>query len=133
MLNRIFLHGRLTKDPEIRQTNSGIYVCKFTVAVDGMPNKSGEKKTDFIECAAWRQTAELVSKYFTKGSAIIVEGSLHNNNFDDKNGTKHYSYVVTAEQVHFAESKKTAEQKPNIGSFDEFEEIEVISDGAVPF
>ena len=126
-MNIVILHGRLTKDPEIRQTQSQISVCRFTVAVDKF-TKDKEKAADFIECTAWRQTAEFVSRYFTKGSAIIIEGSLHNNNFTDNNGVKHYSYNVLAERVHFAESKKKEDQ-PDLN----IDDFEVIGEEQPPF
>ena len=129
MLNRVFLHGRLTKEPELRQTQSGIAVVRFTVAVDRPYSKDKEKESDFIECTAWRQTAEFVSRYFSKGSAIIVEGQLRNNNYEDKNKVKHYSYTVLVDNVHFAESKKS-ESKPESVDFEEFEEL---PDGMTPF
>jgi single-strand DNA-binding protein len=127
MLNRVFLHGRLTKDPELRQTTSGIAVVKFSVAVDRPYSKGKEKECDFIECVAWRQTAEFISRYFSKGSAIIIEGQLRNNNYEDKNGAKHYSYTVLVDQVHFAESKKQT------GGKVDFEEFEELPDGETPF
>ncbi len=110
MLNKVILMGRLTRDPEFRQTTSGVAMCRFTVAVDrGFTNKqTGEREADFIDCDAWRATAEFVSRYFTKGSMIIVEGSLRNNNYTDNNGVKHYSMRVQADNVSFGESKKSA-------------------------
>lgn len=147
MLNKVILHGRLTTDPEFSQTTSGISSCRFTVAVDrGYKSANGEKQTDFISCQAWRQTAEFVSKYFTKGKMIIVDGSLHNNNYTDKNGVKHYTFVVKADNVSFGESKSAEGQASvaatapppasntdvaDIGGLDEFEEI--IGDGDMPF
>ena len=125
-MNIVIIHGRLTKDPEFRQTQSGIPVCRFTVAVDRF-TKDKQKQADFIECTAWRQTAEFVSRYFSKGSAIIVEGSLHNNNYES-NGVKHYSYNVLAERVHFAESKKQEDQ-PDLN----IDDFEVIGDERPPF
>lgn len=127
-MNIVILHGRLTKDPEIRQTQSGVSVCRFTVAVDKF-TKDKEKAADFIECTAWRQTAEFVSRYFSNGSAIIVEGSLHNNNYTDNNGVKHYSYNVLAERVHFAESKKQQESQPDLN----IDDFEVIGEEQPPF
>ena len=121
MLNRVFLHGRLTKEPELRQTQSGIAVVRFTVAVDRPYSKDKEREADFIECTAWRQTAEFVSRYFSKGSAIIVEGQLRNNNYEDKNKVKHYSYTVLVDNVHFAESKKS--EKNSEPDFEELEEL----------
>ncbi len=129
MLNRVFLHGRLTRDPELRQTTSGIAVVKFSVAVDRPYSKDKEKECDFIECVAWRQTAEFVSRYFSKGNAIILEGQLRNNNYEDKNGTKHYSYSVLVDQVHFAESKKQQDSKPEL----DIDDFEVIGEEQPPF
>ena len=96
MLNKVIIMGRLTADPELRQTPSGISTCRFSVAVDrGYKSKdTGERQTDFIRVTAWRQTAEFVSRYFSKGKMIIVEGSLRNNDYTDANGVKHYSMDV---------------------------------------
>ena len=107
MLNKVIIMGRLTADPELRQTPSGISTCRFSVAVDrGYKSKdTGERQTDFIRVTAWRQTAEFVSKYFSKGKMIIVEGSLRNNDFTDANGVKHYSMDVLADSVSFAGSR----------------------------
>lgn len=127
-MNIVIIHGRLTRDPEFRQTQSQIPVCRFTVAVDRF-TKDKEKAADFIDCTAWRQTAEFVSRYFTKGSAIIVEGSLHNNNYTDNNGVKHYSMNVLAERVLFAESKKQSEAQPELN----IDDFEVIGDEQPPF
>ena len=129
MLNRVFLHGRLTKDVELRQTQSKIAVARFTVAVDRPYNKDKEKECDFIEGVAWRQTAEFVSRYFSKGTAIIVEGQLRNNNYEDKHGVKHYSYTVLVDQVHFAESKKSEAKQDSV----DFEEFDELPDGEAPF
>lgn len=105
MLNKVILMGRLTKDPEFRQTQNGIPVCKFTVAVNRQKQKDGSQETDFIDCDAWRGTAEFVSRYFNKGSMILVEGQLRNNNYEDNNGVKHYSMRVLVDNVSFCESK----------------------------
>lgn len=107
MLNKVIIMGRLTADPELRQTPSGISTCRFSVAVDrGYKSKdTGERQTDFIRVTAWRQTAEFVSRYFSKGKMIIVEGSLRNNDFTDANGVKHYSMDVLADSVSFAGSR----------------------------
>ena len=149
-LNKVILFGRLTKDPDFRQTQSGTPVCRFTVACDrAFANKeTGKREADFIECQVWRQTAEFVSRYFQKGSAITVDGSLRNNNYTDNNGVKHYGYVVMADNVGFGGSKsdtqQTGQQIPqfgsvpapqdnglNIGDLGDFEEI--LSDGDTPF
>lgn len=109
-LNRIILFGRLTKDPEHKQLSSGASVCKFTVACDrGFVNKqTNERESDFIECQAWRGAADFVSRWFHKGDAITVEGSLRNNNWTDNDGKKHYSYIVNAENIGFGGSKSNS-------------------------
>lgn len=115
-LNKWIGMGRLTSDPEFRQTQNGTAVCRFTVASNrNYKGQNGEQQADFINCVAWRNTAEFVNRYFKKGSMIIVEGSLQNNNYTDSNGVKHYSMVVNAENVQFGESK-TASQNAQNGS-----------------
>jgi single-strand DNA-binding protein len=108
MLNHITIMGRLVRDPELRRTGSGLAVASFTVAVDrDWPNKeTGEKETDFIDCVAWRQTGKFVSKYFTKGSMIVVSGRLQIRNWTDKEGNKRKTAEIVAENVYFGESKK---------------------------
>lgn len=105
MLNRIILMGRLCADPEFRQTQSNIPVCRFRIAVNRQKDKNGNQEADFINCTAWRSTAEFVARYFGKGSMIIIEGQLRNNDYTDNNGVKHYSMDVLAESVEFGESK----------------------------
>lgn len=106
MLNSIIIMGRLTSDPELRSTSSGLSVTTFTVAVDRNYAKPGEeKKTDFIPVSAWRSTADFVSKYFRKGSMIAVQGSLQTRNYEDKNGNKRVGFEVLADQVSFCGSK----------------------------
>lgn len=161
MLNKVILMGRLTADPELRQTPSNIATCKFTVAITrNYAAKGEERQSDFVNVVAWRQAAEFVTKYFAKGKMIIVEGSLRNNNYTDKNGVKHYGMDVYADNVSFGESKSTGGnetgdyakkattnfQTPQqmqethsdnnssamaIGDLSEFEEI--FSDGDLPF
>ena len=111
MLNRIVIMGRLTRDPELRRTGSGIAVASFTLAVDRdyTSKDSGEKETDFIDCVAWRQTGEFVSKYFTKGRMACVSGSLQLRDWTDKDGNKRRSAEVNADSVYFADSKNAAE------------------------
>ncbi|HAG14814.1 MAG TPA: single-stranded DNA-binding protein [Ruminococcus sp.] len=111
MLNKVILMGRLTRDPEFRQTTSGIPVCRFSIAINRQfTNKqTGERETDFIDCDAWRSTAEFVSRYFNKGNMILVEGQLRNNNYTDNNGVKHYSMRVMVENVSFCESKSNSQ------------------------
>ncbi|CDD53579.1 MULTISPECIES: single-stranded DNA-binding protein [Ruminococcus] len=113
MLNKVILMGRLTADPELRQTTSGISTCRFSVAVDRPYRKDQERQADFIRVNTWRQTAEFVSRYFSKGKMIIVEGSLRNNDYTDANGVKHYSMEVQADNVSFGESKGGGQQQGN--------------------
>lgn len=105
MINKWIGMGRLTADPELKQTQNGIAYCMITVAVNRPKIKDKEQETDFISVQAWRNTAEFICKYFSKGKMIIVEGSIRNNNYTDKNGVKHYSMVVQADSVAFGESK----------------------------
>ena len=107
MLNKVILMGRLTRDPEFRQTTSGIPVTRFSIAISRQfANKqTGEREADFVDCVAWRQTAEIVSRYFNKGSMILVEGQLRNDNYTDNNGVKHYRMNVMVDNVSFCESK----------------------------
>ena len=111
MLNHIVIMGRLTRDPELRRTGSGIAVASFTVAVDRDfgGRDGGEKETDFIDCVAWRQTGEFVSKYFTKGSMIVVSGRLQIRSWTDKEGNKRRTAEVVADNVYFGESKRSSE------------------------
>ena len=110
MINSVILMGRLTADPDFSQTQSGTAYCRFTVAIDRKftDKATGQKEADFIGCTAWGKTAEFVSKYFSKGKMIIVEGTLRNNNYTDSNGVKHYSYNVVADSVSFGESKSAS-------------------------
>lgn len=111
MLNHIVLMGRLTRDPELRRTGSGIAVASFSLAVDrdfGSSANNGEKETDFIDIVAWRNTAEFVSKYFTKGRMAVVSGRLQIRNWTDKEGNKRRSAEVVADNVYFGDSKRDA-------------------------
>ena len=111
MLNHITIMGRLTRDPELRRTGSGIAVASFTVAVDrDFGNRDGgERETDFIDCVAWRQTGEFVSKYFTKGRMAVVSGRLQIRNWTDKEGNKRRTAEVVADNVYFGDSKRDGE------------------------
>ena len=147
-MNIVILHGRLTADPTIRQSNSGKSIAGFSVAVDGYKDKDGNKQTDFIRCTAFGQTADMLARYWTKGKEIALEGNLRQNDYTDNNGTKHKSYQVVVNRVHFCGSKsdnqETGQQTPqfgsipapqdnglNLGDLGDFEEI--ISDGDTPF
>ena len=110
MLNRIILMGRLTRDPELRKTQSDTPVCSFSLAVDRDYKKDGEKKeTDFIDIVAWRSTAEFVRNYFSKGRMAVVEGRLQIREWTDKEGGKRRSAEVIADNVYFGDSKRDAE------------------------
>ncbi len=110
MLNHIVLMGRLVRDPELRQTQSGVSVVSFRIAVDrDFQNRdSGEKQADFIDIVAWRNTAEFVSKYFTKGRMAVVSGRLQVREWTDREGGKRYSTEVVADNVYFGDSKNSA-------------------------
>ena len=109
MLNHITIMGRLTRDPELRRTGNGTAVANFTLAVDRdyNPKDGGEKEVDFIDCIAWRASAEFVSKYFSKGQMAIVSGKLRIRNWTDKEGNKRRNAEVEAESVYFGDSKKS--------------------------
>ena len=107
MLNKIILMGRLTRDPELRRTQSGTAVTSFSLAVDrDFKSQSGEKETDFIDIVAWRGTAEFVSKYFTKGRMAVVEGRLQIRDWTDRDGGERRSAEVIADNVYFGDSKR---------------------------
>ena len=105
MLNHIVLMGRLTRDPELRRTGSGIAVASFTIACDRDFGQNGHKETDFIDVTAWRNTAEFVEKYFAKGRMAVVSGRLQIRSWTDKDGNKRKSAEVVADNVYFGDSK----------------------------
>lgn len=107
MLNHIVLMGRLTRDPELRRTGSGVAVASFTIAVDrDYAAQGAERETDFVDIVAWRNTAEFVSKYFAKGRMAVVSGRLQIRNWQDKDGNKRRSAEVVADNVYFGDSKR---------------------------
>ena len=112
MLNKVFVMGRLTRDPELRRTQSGTAVASFAMAVDRdfKDKATGERTTDFIDCVAWRQTGEFVSRYFTKGRMAVVEGRLQARDWTDKDGNKRRTVEIVADQVYFGDSKKEESQ-----------------------
>ena len=119
MLNHIVIMGRLTRDPELRRTGTGVAVASFTVAVDRDfgKNENGEKETDFIDCVAWRQTGEFVSKYFTKGRMAVVSGRLQIRSWTDKDGNKRRTAEVVADNVYFGDSKRDGEATGSYGAY----------------
>ena len=106
MLNAIFLHGRLTADPELKATSGGIPYCNFTVAVDGFAKKGEDKPTDFFTCVAWRNTAEMICKYFKKGKEIVISGEMHSSRYADSDGNNRTSWKVNVNSVDFCGSAK---------------------------
>lgn len=112
MLNKIFIMGRLTREPELRRTQSGTAVTSFSLAVDrDFKNADGTNDTDFIDVVAWRNTAEFVSKYFSKGRMAVVEGRLQTRNWTDKEGNKRRNAEVLADSIYFGDSKKDTEDR----------------------
>ena len=142
MLNKVILQGRLVVDPDLRSTPNGTSVTSFRIAVNRNYNRD---LTDWIDIVAWRQTAEFVTRYFQKGSMIIVEGSIQTRNYEDKNGNKRTAVEVVSDQVYFCESKNKERQQssfpvPNepkqesfsIDNPDDYEELDP-DDGDLPF
>ena len=118
MLNKVILMGRFTRDPELRSTPQGTSTCAFSIAVDRNFVRQGEeRKADFINCVAWRQTAEFISKYFRKGSMVALEGSIQTRSWDDQEGKKRYATEVIVNQVYFAESKRDSQSVMGDDSF----------------
>ena len=148
MYNKAILIGRLTADPELRQTPNGVSVVSFSLAVDrAYSGRSGERQTDFINCVAWRQTAEFISKYFSKGRLLGVDGTIQTRNYEDKQGNKRTAVEVVVDNAFFTESKSSAQNSGNSvplptvpppenisyssGSLDDFQEIDTEDD--LPF
>ncbi len=147
MLNRIIVMGRLTRDPELRRTQSGVAVTSFSIACDrDFKSQSGEKETDFIDVVAWRSTAEFVTKYFTKGRRAVVEGRLQIRDWTDREGGKRRSAEIVADNVRFGDSRPKEGKESQEGQeppappsdgfgempqgFDPFSEV---ADGDLPF
>jgi single-strand DNA-binding protein len=107
--NKVILGGRLTSDVEVKTTQSGISVANFSIAVNRRASKDGEKQVDFINCQAWRSNAELIGKYFSKGSSICIVGSLQVRSWEDNNGNKRYDTEVIVDEVAFVDSKNDAQ------------------------
>lgn len=123
MLNRVILMGRITHDLELKQTPSGVSVLTFSVAVERSYSKQGEERqTDFINCVAWRQQAEFISRYFGKGRMIALEGNLRTRSYDDKNGSKHYVTEVFVDSASFTGEKGSQTQKSYEYDRDEIDE-----------
>ena len=108
--NKVILGGRLTSDPELKQTPSGVSVCQFSMAINRRFQKENEKTADFINCQAWRNTAEFICKYFSKGSSICVTGSLQSRSWTDQQNNKRYATEVVVDEAMFVDSKNDAQQ-----------------------
>ena len=138
MLNHITAAGRLTKDPELRRTQNGVAVASFTIACDrDIKDASGNKQTDFIDCVAWRNTAEFVDKYLTRGRMVIVSGRLQMRDWTDKNGNKRRNAEILAESVYFGDSKREVEnteknETKEAAQTVDFDQVE-IDDDDLPF
>ena len=147
MLNSVIMMGRLTADPELRQTPQGVNVCSFTIAVDRTFVKQGEQRqADFFDVVAWRGQADFVSRFFRKGQMIAVQGRMETRTYDDRNGVRRKAYTIVADSLHFADSKKDSNPAPannyaggsqippafdNVGG-DGFREIDAVDDD-LPF
>ena len=123
MLNNVILQGRLTKDIEVRYTTTQIPVASFTLAVERNHVSGSERVTDFVDIVAWRGTAEFVQKYFSKGSMMIVEGSLQSRKWQDKNGNSRVNWEVIADHVHFVDSRKQEAKEPVFEEVNDEEEL----------
>lgn len=108
-LNKVILAGRLTSDVELKQTTSGVSVCSFTLAINRKFSANGQQQTDFIQCQAWRQTAEFISKYFKKGSALCISGSIQVRSWTDSNNQKRYATEVVADEAMFVDGKNDSQ------------------------
>lgn len=131
MLNRSILQGRLCADPELKQTASGTSVCSFRIAVErNFSDRDGKRQADFIDIVAWKGTAEFICKHFSKGSMILLDGSIQTRSYEDKNGNKRTAVEVVAGQVYFCESKRMepaaqdAELSYSQGQQEDFQEID---------
>ena len=124
-LNKVILGGRITADPELKKTDSGIAVCSFSMAIN-RKNKDGEQQTDFVNCVAWRKTAEFVAQYFKKGSCICIVGSIQTRTWTDNDNNKRYATEIISDEAYFVDSKGS-----NTASTPKLEEIKPDED--IPF
>ena len=130
-INKVVLAGRLTADVELKKTTSGVSVCSFSIAVNRKTSKDQEQQTDFINCVAWRQTAEFISNYFKKGSSICITGTIQVRSWNDQNGNKRQTTEVVADEAYFVDSKSDNApvfQQPQDTKFEE-----VPNDADLPF
>lgn len=134
MFNVVILTGRLTADPELKTTQSGISVTNFSIAVDRKVKSSDEKHTDFINIVAWRQTAEFITKYFSKGSMIGIEGSIQTRKYQDKDGNNRTAFEIVTNNVQFIESKKSSSEEKTVSdNLQNANFVEIDPEGELPF
>ena len=134
MFNVVILTGRLTADPELKTTQSGIPVTNFSIAVDRKVKSSDEKHTDFINIVAWRQTAEFITKYFSKGSMIGIEGSIQTRKYQDKDGNNRTAFEIVTNNVQFIESKKSSSEEKTVSdNLQNANFVEIDPEGELPF
>lgn len=133
-MNKVILMGRLTKDPEMRQTQSGVNVCSFSMAVNRRFAKEGQQTADFLNCTAWRNTAEFIAKYFTKGNMISVVGSLQSRSWDGQDGKKQYATDIVIDEAYFTGSKENTSPSPSAmpNAFEGFTQVDDV-EGDLPF
>lgn len=128
-INKVILGGRLTADVELKQTQSGVSVCSFSLAVNRKTGKDQEQKTDFIECQAWRQTAEFIARYFKKGSSLCIVGNIQKRSWKDQNGNNRYATEVIVDEAMFVDSKNdSVEQSYNAPSEPHYEDLKTDDD-----
>lgn len=130
MLNICAINGRLTAEPELKTTNNGVSVCSFAVAVARNREVNGERATDFINCVAWRGTAEFIAKYFHKGTMIALSGSLQQRSYTDRDGNRRYAFEIVADNVSFCGGKNEGADRTSTTA--DYEEIALDEDG-LPF
>ena len=139
MFNLVILTGRLTSDAELKHTPNNVPITTFQIAVDRRVKAGEEKQADFIDCVAWRSTAEFISKYFNKGAVIGIEGTLNTRRYEDKDGNKRKAYEVAVDKAHFVESKKAncdaaeIEKDPLVEISGKTETFTEVSEGDLPF
>lgn len=137
MLNKIILMGRLTRDPDLRHTQSGTAVASFSLAVDrDYKGQDGERETDFIDIVAWRSSADFVSRYFTRGRMAVVEGRLQARDWKDRDGNRRRSFEVIAENVYFGDSRRASDsdaRKDDPIASGEFRQLPDDEEGELPF
>ena len=132
-VNVSILIGRLTSDPELKQTPNGVAVTTFSIAVNRQYSKDKEQQADFINIVAWRNTSEFIAKYFKKGSAIFIKGAIQTRSWTDNNGNKRYATEVVADEAQFVDSKKAEAEAPNVPYSNEAHFEEMTGDQDLPF